>query len=90
MTTDLLLIVENAVTGLDMAYEALENKRYDEAMLHVGHFHAQLAKAAEAERQRLAEDAEKQAAIRRMSEERRKNLSAVPLHDRGIFTNAPV
>ena len=41
----LRLALEGAHAGFGMAYEALEKQRYDEAMLHCGHHHAQTWKA---------------------------------------------
>ena len=38
-------VLEGAHAGFGMAYEALEKHRYDEAMLHCGHHHAQTWKA---------------------------------------------
>lgn len=37
--------LQNAHSGFDLAYDALEKGCYDEAMLHCGHHHAQSGKA---------------------------------------------
>lgn len=72
MNTNLLNAVKDAVSGLDMAYEALENGRYDEALLHVGQHHARLGKAVEQAEAEQKQTAEWQAKLRAMGEEYRK------------------
>ena len=39
-----IVALNNAKTGFELAYDALEKKLYDEAMLHCGHHFAQIEK----------------------------------------------
>ena len=37
--------IQYAINGIDSAYDAIESKRYDEALLHCGHHAAMLRKS---------------------------------------------
>lgn len=71
MNTDLLLAAQYAVTGLDMIYEALENGRHSEALLHAGHHCSRLRTAVKTTEAQLKADEEWRKQFRDMSEAHR-------------------